>query len=116
MKAVKLININGTDSAFLLGQIKEHVLISAHHFLLQSDVEKYELTLHPAPRCQFVITLKGKLRFTVTNGDSFMIEPGIILIADDLESKGHTWQLTDGDEWHRIYIIPSANSEDYFTE
>jgi len=116
MKAFKLININGSASSFKEGFIKEHTKIAAAHFLFQTDIEKYELTAHPAPRYQFVVTLKGKLKFTVTDGCFFIIEPGIILIANDLKGKGHTWEILDGDEWQRVYIVPPPDSEDCFTE
>ena len=69
---------------------------------------------HPAPRYQFVITLKGKLKFKVTNGDNFIIEAGIVLIAKDFEWQGHTWEIMEGNEWHRIYIVPDEDGEDYF--
>ncbi|MEO8760836.1 MAG: hypothetical protein ABI388_06300 [Bacteroidia bacterium] len=116
MKAFKLININDTESSFLEGSVKEHAHIQASHFLFQTDIETYEKTAHPAPRYQFVITLKGRLKFTVTNGDSFIIEPGIILIANDLKGKGHRWEILDGDEWQRVYIVPPTNAEDFFIE
>ena len=116
MKAYKLININGTDSSFLEGHVKEITHIDCHHFFVQTNIEKYQLTAHPAPRYQFVITLKGKLKFTVTNGDSFIIEPGIVLVANDLLGKGHTWEIIDGDEWHRIYIVMKEGGEDHFVE
>jgi hypothetical protein len=116
MKAYKLININGTDCSFLEGEIPESVHIQSEHFFVQSKIEAYQLSAHPAPRYQFVITLKGKLKFTVTNGDSFIVEPGIVLIADDLEGKGHTWEIIDGTEWHRIYIVMPEDGEDCFRE
>ena len=116
MKAFKLVNTANNESSFLEGFIKEHVQIDAHYFLLQTDIEKYELTAHPAPRYQFVLTLKGKLKFTVTNGDSFIIEPGVVLIAKDLLGKGHSWEIIEGSEWHRVYIVPPPDGEDYFIE
>ena len=114
MKAYKLINVNGTDCSFLEGSIPEMEHINAHHFFCATNFEKYQLSAHPAPRYQFVITLKGKLKFTVTNGDSFIIEPGIVLVAKDLKGKGHSWEILDGEEWHRIYIVPVADAEDHF--
>ena len=68
MKAYKLININGTDSSFEEGTIPEITNIKADYFFIQTNTI-LELSWHPAPRYQFVITLKGKLKFTVTNGD-----------------------------------------------
>lgn len=114
MKCFKLININGGDSSFVEGTVPELVHISASYFFVHSHIEPYELTAHPAPRYQFVVTLKGKLRFTVTNGDTFVIEPGVMLIAKDLAGKGHTWELIEGKEWQRIYIVPEGDVDDHF--
>jgi quercetin dioxygenase-like cupin family protein len=114
MKAFKLININTTDSSFVEGHIPELEHIAVNYFVIQTNIERYELTAHAAPRFQFVVTLKGRLKFTVTNGDSFIIEPGVILVADDLAGAGHTWEIIDGNEWHRIYMVPEPNGDDHF--
>ena len=114
MKAFKLINVDDGKCDFLEGYITQNTFIDATHFILQTHIEAYELVAHPAPRYQFVITLKGKLKFTVSNGDSFTIEPGIILVAKDLQGEGHTWEIIEGDAWHRIYIVPHADAEDHF--
>jgi quercetin dioxygenase-like cupin family protein len=114
MRAFKLININGADSSFQEGTVPEMKHIDIRYFFIQTGVENYELSVHPAPRYQFVITLKGKLKFTVTNGDSFIIEPGVVLIADDLLGKGHSWEIIEGNEWHRIYLVLDPDGEDYF--
>lgn len=114
MKAFKLINVNGTDCSFIEGTIEELKHIKVNYFVAQTSIEGYQLSAHPAPRYQFVVTLKGQLKFKVTNGDTFIIEPGIVLIAKDLEGQGHTWEIMDGNEWHRIYIVPDEDGEDYF--
>jgi len=113
MKAFKLINTPDKKSTFQEGTIPDLEHIDATHFFSQTTTD-IQLALHPAPRYQFVITLKGKLKFTVSNGDSFIIEPGIVLVAKDLEGEGHKWEIIDGDEWHRIYIVPRLNAEDHF--
>jgi len=114
MKAFKLININSLESSYEEGTIPEIQHIDADYFFIQTSIEPYQLLPHPAPRYQFVVTLKGKLKFTVTNGSTFFIEPGIILVAKDLEGKGHSWEIVDGNEWHRIYIVPSRDANDLF--
>ena len=114
MKAYKLISINETDSSFVEGNIPELQHIKADHFFVSDKVEGWEIGAHVAPRYQFVITLKGKLKFTVTNGDSFIIEPGVILIANDLTGKGHTWEIIEGKEWQRVYIVPPTGVDDFF--
>lgn len=115
MKAFKLININGTDCSFLEGEIQEATQINCNYFFDRTKTE-HQFIDHPAPRYQFVITLKGKLRFTVTNGDSFILEPGIMLIAKDLEGIGHRWEIIEGNEWHRIYIVPPTDGDDFFRQ
>jgi hypothetical protein len=61
-----------------------------------------KLDLHPAPRRQLVIVLQGEFEVTTTSGDSFQFHPGDCLLADDLDSKGHTHEDT-GDQ-HSITI------------
>jgi hypothetical protein len=114
LKAYKLVTINETESSFLEGSVPELQHIKTDYFFIHTLVEGWELGAHIAPRYQFVITLKGKLKFTVTNGDTFIIEPGVILIADDLAGKGHTWEIMEGKEWHRIYIVPGKGADDCF--
>ncbi len=115
MKAFKLININDVECSFQQGSIPQNINIDATRFFVQTEIDAYQLSAHPAPRYQFVITLKGKLKFTISNGSSFIIEPGIILVAKDIYGRGHTWQIIEGNEWHRIYIVPHADAEDHFT-
>ena len=114
MKAYKLININDTECSFEEGNIAESVNIDANFFVIKTTFEPYQLTPHPAPRYQFVVTLKGRLKFTVSNGASFIIEPGIMLIAKDTKGAGHSWEILDGTVWERIYIVPDKDAEDFF--
>ena len=115
MKAFKLINTLDKLSSFESGNIPEMEHIDATHFFAQTTTGA-QFSLHPAPRYQFVVTLKGRLQFTVSNGDSFIIEPGIVLVAKDTEGEGHKWVILDGDEWHRIYIVPHTGAEDHFVK
>jgi hypothetical protein len=115
LKAIRLINIEGDLCAFEIGKIPIRQHINANYFFAQTDVSTLEKIPHPAPRRQYVITLKGKLRFTVSNGETFIIEPGIVLIANDIAGEGHTWEIVDGNEWERIYIPLEEGNDDYFT-
>lgn len=59
---------------------------------------------HVAPAVQYVITLEGTLTFTTRDGESFPIEAGDVLLAEDTTGEGHHWQLTDEAPWRRIYV------------
>jgi hypothetical protein len=114
MKAYRLFNDTNNNCIFEEGEVPELEQIEAKAFILQTNVEAYELTSHPAPRNQFVFTLRGRLEFTVTSGASFVVEPGVVLLAEDLKGKGHRWRLLDGDDWHRVYVIPEGAASHYF--
>jgi len=113
LKAIRLINVNDDKCDFETGRIPIRQHINANYFFGQTDINLQNAP-HPAPRRQLVITLKGKLKFTVSNGKTFILEPGIILIANDTEGIGHTWEIVDGQEWERIYIPLDDNTDDYF--
>lgn len=102
----RLFNVDDSIVSYEKGYIPTKVNLQVDYFFGQKIIDKIEQLAHPAPRIQYVVTLKGKLRFTVTNGDSFIIEPGVILLAEDLEGLGHTWKLIEGDAWERLYLVP----------
>lgn len=111
ISAIRLINTEDEQCTFEVGKLPTKTHMAATHFFGQTEVDEYEHKPHTAPRTQFVITLKGKLRFTVSNGDTFIVEPGIILLAEDTRGPGHSWELLEGDTWERLYIpfVPGTN-------
>jgi hypothetical protein len=115
LRAIRLINVADDKCDFETGRIPIRQHINANYFFAQNDVSTLEKIPHPAPRRQYVITLKGKLKFEVSNGNTFILEPGIILIANDTLGEGHTWEVVDGDEWERIYIPLESDANDFFT-
>jgi len=114
VKAVRLINLPNGDCSFETGKLATKVHMDASYFFAQTHVDAYEKVAHPAPRMQYVVTLKGKLKFKVSSGDTFIIEPGTVLVAEDCKGKGHTWDLVDGDKWDRLYIAIPTGSDDHF--
>ena len=63
------------------------------------------LDWHDAPERQYVITLSGTLEFTTRNGETFVLHPGDMLIAEDRSGTGHSWRLIDNDPWRRAYVV-----------
>jgi len=112
--AVKLINFENDDCGFLHGKLPNNVIFNTTGCWLQRRTKEFEHILHPAPRIQYVVTLKGKLRFTVTDGSQFIIEPGIIIVAADTKGIGHSWEVIEGEEWERVYIPIENGDEKYF--
>ncbi|ANE77274.1 hypothetical protein [Dickeya solani] len=111
--AIKLITTPDSHSAYLKGSIPVLEKIPAQNFWINNSVEAWEKSTHPAPRKQYVITLKGKLKFKVSDGSTFILSPGTVLLAEDTNGEGHSWELMEGDEWVRVYI-PMTGDNDYF--
>lgn len=112
--AIRLINNPDGRSAFETGRIPVLKPIKTTSFWISNKTEEWEKAEHLAPRKQFVVTLKGKIRFKVSDGSTFIIEPGIILLAEDVEGEGHSWELEEGEKWERLYIPVAANDESLF--
>ena len=50
---------------------------------------KPDVGMHEAPRRQFLVVLGGELEIVTTLGTSERLQPGDLLLADDIGSKGH---------------------------
>lgn len=114
MKAIRLLHDDLGNSYFQKVTLPEYHKIEVEYFNIQTKIEPYQQRQHTAPRYQFVVTLKGKLEFTTSEGATFIIEPGIILVAKDTEGEGHSWKIIEGEIWERIYIVPKQNDFDHF--
>jgi hypothetical protein len=112
--AYRLINNPDGTSAFEKGTIPSLKHMNTASFWYSNKTEAWEKNAHPAPRKQYVVTVKGKIRFKVSDGSTFIIEPGVVLLAEDLKGKGHSWDMVDSDVWERLYIPITENSDDLF--
>src|SRR4029450_13599473 len=56
---------------------------------------------HNAPEPQSVIRLSGTLEFATRDGETFIIRPGDVLLAEDHIGTGHKWRLIDDQPWRR---------------
>ncbi|WP_068940668.1 MULTISPECIES: cupin domain-containing protein [Chryseobacterium] len=113
--AIRLISKLDRSCTFEAGTIPTLAHIHANVFWISNRTEEWEKDTHVAPRKQYVVTIKGVVRFKVTDGSTFIIEPGIILLAEDVEGDGHSWDIIEGKEWIRLYIPMAENADDFFT-
>lgn len=59
---------------------------------------------HNAPRRQYVITLTGTLEFTNQMGETQVIRPGDILLAEDTTGHGHISRAVDRRPRRSIFV------------
>lgn len=115
--AVRLLRDEHGESFFEEGIIKSHLKIKSDEFWFANEIDAWQIGAHLAPRKQFVVTLSGKLRFTTSDDKTFVIEPGVVLLAEDIEGEGHVWEMIEGHEtWHRIYIPLVEDAKMYFVK
>ena len=60
---------------------------------------------HPDPEPRYVITLSGTLAFETRGGETFILRPGEVLVAEDDTGTGHRWRLIDDQPWRRAYVV-----------
>ncbi|WP_286767684.1 MULTISPECIES: hypothetical protein [Sphingobacterium] len=114
MPAVRLINNPDGTCSFQKGFIPTLKHANTSTFWTSNKTEEWEKNAHPAPRRQYVVTLKGKIRFKVSDGSTFLIKPGTILLAEDLKGTGHSWEMVHSKSWERLYIPINEGADDLF--
>ncbi|TGE10470.1 cupin domain-containing protein [Hymenobacter fodinae] len=112
--AIRLFNLADGSCTFEVGTLPTSVPLPVSFFEAETVIYDYQKKPHPAPRPQYVVTLRGKLRFTVSNGDTFILEPGILLLAEDTQGPGHQWDLLEGEMWERLYLPFPAEASSHF--
>jgi hypothetical protein len=92
-------------SYFKTGNVSEAVITRAQSIRFQESPPGSVYDWHPAPTMQFVINLRGTLEFTTYKGETFVLRPGEVLIAQDTTGSGHKWRLMGTDPWQRAYVV-----------
>lgn len=87
------------------GSIVDKITIPAESILYEESQPRASLDWHNAPATQYVITLAGVLEFVTRTAETFTINPGDILIAEDTTGSGHKWRLTNDQPWKRAYVV-----------
>ena len=114
VRAFKLYTGADNASHVLEGTIdeKDRTDVVAIHFKETPAHSAYDW--HPDPEPQFVITLSGTLEFATPDGETFVVHPGDVLLAEDHIGKGHKWRLIDDQPWRRAYVVLKPGAKDSF--
>ncbi|HCG90809.1 MAG TPA: hypothetical protein DEZ08_03080 [Dehalococcoidia bacterium] len=63
----------------------------------------YELEWHCAPRKQFTISLSGTAEIELGDGTKQIVNPGDVLLAEDLTGQGHITRVTSSEP--RVHAV-----------
>ena len=113
VRAFKLYTGPDNASHVLEGTIdeKDRTEVVAIHFKETPAHSSFDW--HDDPEPQFVITLSGTLEFTTRDGETFILRPGDVLLAEDHIGSGHKWRLINDQPWRRAYVVlkPGASGD-----
>ena len=114
VRAYKLYTGPDNASHVLKGTInqQDRTDVVAVHF--KETPAHSSLDWHNDPEPQFVITLSGTLEFTTRDGETFVLRPGDVLLAEDNVGSGHKWRLIDDQPWRRAYVVLKPGAKDSF--
>ena len=114
IRAFKLYTGPDNASHVLEGTIdqKARTDVMAIHFKESPAHASYDW--HDDPEPQYVITLSGTLEFTTRDGETFVVRPGDVLLAEDNVGSGHKWRLIDDQPWRRAYVVLKPGTRDSF--
>jgi quercetin dioxygenase-like cupin family protein len=116
IKAYKLYTGEDGHSHVEAGTVEENLLHPVGSLRFQESPPHASYDWHTAPVHQYVITITGTLEFTTYTGETFILQPGEILIALDTTGSGHRWRLIDDAPWKRVYVTIRDQSEINFVE
>lgn len=86
------------------GDQLKSIFLRATGIIFRITGPEYDLDWHPASRRQFVITLEGYGEVVASDGTCRRFGPGDIMLADDLNSRGHLSRAVDGKPRRSIFV------------
>ncbi|RXH58120.1 hypothetical protein [Granulicella sibirica] len=113
IRAYRLYTGPDGDSHVTVGSIRPDVLVNARSIHFKETAAHSNYDWHNDPTPQYVLTLSGILEFATKGGETFVLNPGDVLLAEDHTGTGHKWRLLNDDPWRRAYVIfePGADTQ-----
>lgn len=105
IRAYRLYTGADGDSHVTIGSIHPDVFVKAQSIHFKETAAHSNYDWHNDPTPQYVLTLSGILEFTTKGGETFTLNPGDVLLAEDHTGTGHKWKLVNDDPWRRAYVI-----------
>jgi quercetin dioxygenase-like cupin family protein len=97
------------------GSVETNQVIAAQWISFKESPPHSSLDWHNDPIPQYVLFLAGAVEFVTKTGETFVVQPGEVLIAVDHTGTGHTWKLVNDQPWVRAYVPFQTGANIRFT-
>jgi quercetin dioxygenase-like cupin family protein len=114
IRAYRLYTGDDGNSHVERGAVNESKLVEAQSIHFKETAAHSSFDWHNDPIPQYVITLAGVLEFTTVGGETFTINPGDVLVAEDHTGSGHKWRLINDQPWQRAYVVFKKGADTQF--
>jgi quercetin dioxygenase-like cupin family protein len=76
---------------------------AASTYLVRLAPGSYE-SWHNADKRRYALPLSGRAEIEVAGGHKVIIEPGQLVLAEDLTGKGHTFRVIGNEDWVALFV------------
>lgn len=83
--------------------VGEVAAASGAHFL--SAQPGWDSPLHRAPRRQYVVCLRGVIEAEASDGSSFRLHPGDMVLLEDTAGVGHASRVIGDEPWLALVVV-----------
>jgi hypothetical protein len=115
IRAYRLCNASDGNSHAERGNVHRDNLPDTEPIHFKETPAQSSYDWHNAPVPEYVITLAGALEFMTVGGETFMIHPGDILLAEDHTGSRHKWRLVNDEPWKRAYVVLKKGADKQFS-
>lgn len=78
-------------------------MVTAQSYIVRA-APGYFYDWHNADARRYVITVSGRAEIEVAGGKKLLLQPGEIVLAEDLTGKGHTFRVLGDQEWIAMFV------------
>lgn len=75
----------------------------AKTYIVRVDAGMFE-DWHNADVPRYVITVSGNAEIEISSGEKFVVQPGEVLLAEDLTGKGHRFRVLGNSDWVALFV------------
>ena len=85
-----------------IGRLSERQPVAS--IIFRENDADYDFDWHHAPQRQYIVLLEGELEVTVGDGTTRRFGAGQVLLAEDLEGRGHISRRVDGKPGKSLFV------------